>query len=84
MLSEKQINNYLEKYWDSKYSAYTSEAEWYGGDVPKNVWICDIPSQMKSVRLTLDLETKQILVEERKILKYNSLHSIYGEWVTIQ
>lgn len=84
MLSEKQIFNRLCKCWDFYYSAYTSEAEWYGGDIPSNIWICDIPSQMKSVRLTLDLVTKEILVEERKILKYDSLHSIYSEWVTIQ
>lgn len=83
-LTEKQIYNRLNKCWESHYSTCTDEAEWYGQydgkNIDINVWICDIPSRMISVRLTLDLDTKHICMEQRPIIKYDRLHSVYGEW----
>ena len=83
-LTKKQIYNRLNKCWEWHYSSYTHEAEWYGQydgkDIEENVWICDVPSLMKSVRLTLDLDTKHICMEERKITKRDGIRSVYGEW----
>ena len=84
-LTEKQIQKRLEKCWDCNYSRHTSEAEWHGNP-EENIWLCDIPSIRKSVRLTLDLDTKYICIEEREIKKYSNIISKcqYGEWKIIQ
>ena len=71
----------MNKCWEPEYSQYEHEAEWFGNPEP-NIWLCDIPSIMKSVRLTLDLDTKTICIEERKIEELG-FNRRYGQWKTM-
>lgn len=82
-MTEKQIYNKLDRCWEWNFSQYTNEAEWYP-DTEKHVWVCDIPSIMKSVRLTLNLDTAAIHIEGRVIVERSTVNSKYGEWKTIQ
>ena len=81
-MTRQKIFKLLEKCWDNLYEQHDLEAEWYGGNIPDHIWLCDVPSAKKSIKLTLDIDTKIIKVEEREIIHFDRepWKSKYGEW----
>lgn len=78
-----KIYNRLDSCWNSEYSSYTDEAEWYPNP-EEDIWICDVPSIQKSIRLTWNSDTETICIEERDIIKSDDLEPRYSSWKTIR
>lgn len=70
-LSEKQIQNRLQKYFDANYSEYADTAQ-YHTDPQNNMWLYDIEELGKSITLTCDEQTGKVtetqadLIQEQK------------------
>ena len=61
-MTEQQIKRRMDEAWESHYSPYDTEAEWYGID-DNHVWVCDIPSKQITVKMVLDEDNKVIIYE---------------------
>lgn len=69
-MTEKQIKRRMDEAWESHYSPYDMEAEWYGID-NNHVWVCDIPSKQITVKMVLEEDNKYVIIYEAPLEKQN-------------
>ena len=65
-LSENQIQNRLQKYFDANYSEYSDTAQ-YHTDPQNNMWLYDIEELGKSITLICDENTGTVTETQKEL-----------------
>lgn len=79
-MTEKQIKRRMDEAWETHYSPYEMEAEWYGLD-DDHIWVCDIPSKQITVKMELDEDTKRVTIYEAALEKQSDYRYVREtEW----
>ena len=67
-LSERQIQNRLQKYFDANYLEYANTAQ-YHADPQNNMWMFDIEELGKSITLTCDENTGVVAETHKELIQ---------------
>lgn len=81
-LSEKQIENRLNKYFDAHYCAYEETANHYPNP-SKNSWVYDIEEIGKTITLTCDENTGEVKEMQQEYIKEQKKEINFDDYYVI-